>query len=395
MSARRIHAHLVPRLPWLFLALCALTGFAAWLIFVWGSGREQSAPLPSTQVVDWSELIAALGDEEGFAPPSGPWQLTLPADHGAHPETRSESWLLSGMLSNSRQEKLGFQLGLQRFALVPEAALAADSPWRSGEVYRAHLLLANGTTGLAQGEERFSRAAIGLAGHAAAERRLWLERWMLEYGLGAAGGQLRLVGTLADTTVELVLAPHKAPVTVDEAQGRAPFRGYAHTRLVGSGVLRSPAGEEPVSAGAWLEHLWGEVPLPIGPIVWDRAQLQLDDGSEVLVVRSRRRDGRGEATISGYRLDANGLRVGLEPDESRFEPTGDPWRDPRSGARYPLSWRLATAELELQIDPLLEAQAHDFVVPFWGGLVSVHGRSEGEAVSGAGFLELTGYETAP
>ncbi len=385
---------LVPHPRWITLLLIVVGGSVAWLLFARSDDPPQSASNASGRL-DWAATLADLGYEEAFEPPAGPWQLSLPADHGAHSGTRSESWLLSGTLTTWSQQTIGVQLGLLRFALAPEAPATRDSPWRTAEVYRGHLTFSNVATGAVIGAERYSRAAVGLAGHDPAARRVWLEDWALSYGLGEGGQQLRIEGEVENTRLELLLAPQKAAAAGDQGQGRAPFRGFALTRLEGLGTIRNETGEGPVTASLWLDHLWGEVPLPLGPIVWDRVQLQLDDGSEVFVLRTRRRDGRGLASVSGYRLDSRGRLSALETESTRFVPTGDYWRDGRSGARYPLTWQLATEELELEIEPLLEAQVHDFAIPLWSGVVRARGQSAGESVSGTGFLELTGYEPGP
>jgi predicted secreted hydrolase len=385
---------LFSRSRWIAAVLILTSAFIGWLI-LGSNGRHTDSASPATPPALDLAALADLGNEEAFAPLSGPWQLSLPADHGAHSQTRSESWLLSGTLTTAREETIGFQLGLLRFALIPEAARAEDSRWRAGEVYRAHLLLANTATGETAGAERYSRAAIGLAGHDTVEQRVWLENWTFEYGIGEGGEQLRMEASLEDATVELTLEPRKAALAGDQEQGGAPFRSYALTRLEGSGVIRSASADEPVTASAWLEHLWGDVPLPLGPIVWDRVMIQLDEGSEVLVLRTRRRNGSGQPTLSGFRRDARGTTTALTADSTRFTPSAEYWWDEQSGIRYPLSWLLTTADLELRIEPILEDQVHDFTIPFWGGLISVSGRSGGERVSGTGFLELTGYEAAP
>jgi len=69
------------------------------------------------------------------------------------------------------------------------------------------------------------------------------------------------------------------------------------------------------------------------------------------------------------------------------------WRSDSSGAPYPLHWRISADGVELGITPLVEDQVHDFSATIWSGLVTTQGRSGGRPVSGAGYLELTGYES--
>ena len=169
-----------------------------------------------------------------------------------------------------------------------------------------------------------------------------------------------------------------------------PFRGFSVTRMSGEGFIRAEGHRQPVSGLAWLDHLWGEVPLPVGPIAWDRLQLQLDDGTELSVFRARRRDGGGSATLAGYAVDPRGnveqLSGGSLADGS------DPHMAPiPRGRSYPLDWRLSAGELRLRVSPMVDDQFHDFVAPLWSGLVTAAGRLRGSHVSGRGTLLLTGY----
>lgn len=378
--------------PWLTALLVVfLSGAIGWWLLERDGSPGQPAAATVSGNIDWAGVIAGLGYEESFQPPAGPWRLSLPSDHGAHPGTRSESWSLSGTLTRGSQEVVGIQLGLLRVALAPKPERASDSPWRTVEVYRGHLILSDVDAGAVTSAERYSRAAVGLAGHDPAAGRVWLEDWALSYGLGKDGRQLRFEARTRDSELQLLLSPQKTPVGGDQGQSAAPFRGFALTRLTGDGMLIDGSGEEPVSGTLWLDHLWGEVPLPLGPIVWDRLQLQLDDGSEIFALRTRRRDGRGLATVSGYRVDHRGKLSALEDSEARFAPTASYWQDEGGGASYPLRWELATDELTLVVEPLLEAQVHDFAIPLWSGIVSARGSTGGKSVSGTGFLELTGY----
>ena len=70
----------------------------------------------------------------------------------------------------------------------------------------------------------------------------------------------------------------------------------------------------------------------------------------------------------------------------------DTWTSTR-GATYPSAWRLSVRplDLELEIRPVMAAQELDLMVRYWEGAVDVTGTSAGEAVTGHGYVELTGY----
>ena len=373
----------------LFVGTLAL-GIGAGLYYGWHA--TQRAPALSTlpDGFDWVATLESIPDE-GFQRPSGSWRLNLPLDHGAHPGMRTETWVLGAHLRTAEGESVGIQLALARVALVPPDAPKRESAWATREVYRGHMVLVTEAQRRGAGEERFSRAALGLAGHDADEQRVWLDDWSLRYGKGEHRDQIRVEARLDDTSVDIVLTPGKSSMSVDEEEGRAPFRGFALSRLTAEGFLQRPSGKHSVSGLAWLDHMWGEIPLPIGPVVWDRVQLHLDDGSDVSMVRTRRRDGRGNATARGYRIDAQGEVERFEAAVTDMTPTRASQHQ-RDATRYPLYWRLRARDLDLEIEPLVEDQAYDFSASVWSGVVVAHGRSRGRPVSGMGYLELTGYE---
>ncbi len=156
--------------------------------------------------------------------------------------------------------------------------------------------------------------------------------------------------------------------------------------MAAKGSVRRPTGEEPVSGLAWLDRAWGEVPLPVGPVVWDRVQLHLDDGSDVSLIRTRRRSGGGTPTTRGFVVDAEGDAQPLDVETTQMMP-----EDAVEGG-YPLRWRVSADDLELDIEPLVDQQSYDFSAPLWSGVVRARGRSGGERVSGSGYMELSGYE---
>ncbi|NIV35676.1 MAG: carotenoid 1,2-hydratase, partial [Anaerolineae bacterium] len=69
------------------------------------------------------------------------------------------------------------------------------------------------------------------------------------------------------------------------------------------------------------------------------------------------------------------------------------WRSPNSGATYPAGWTLVVPKLDLtlSIDPYLSDQELIVSYAYWEGAVEVEGERAGQAVSGSGYVELTGY----
>ena len=65
----------------------------------------------------------------------------------------------------------------------------------------------------------------------------------------------------------------------------------------------------------------------------------------------------------------------------------------RGGYRYPARTRLRVpkADLELEVTPRLPDQELEVSVRYWEGAVEARGTARGLAVTGRGYLELTGY----
>jgi len=71
----------------------------------------------------------------------------------------------------------------------------------------------------------------------------------------------------------------------------------------------------------------------------------------------------------------------------------DSWRSPSSEAEYPSAWtvEIPSLNLSLDIEPYLADQEMDVSYAYWEGAVEVNGIVKGNAVSGSGYVEMTGY----
>jgi predicted secreted hydrolase len=196
---------------------------------------------------------------------------------------------------------------------------------------------------------------------------------------------------LDKAVVDLVMRPEKPTLALTPDDAGAPFVGYSMTRLAVEGTIDQGLGEETVTGSAWFDHVWGELPLPgMRPVASDRLQLQLGDGTDLSVIRTRRIDGAGAPVVSGFVVSPDGTASLL--DEKSLQMTSSrTWRDPVTGAEYPVEWRLLGPNLDITIAPLADAQAFDTAVPVWSGMVQSSGRRANTVVSGVGTLQLTGY----
>ena len=157
-------------LGWVAAGL-ALLGVLLGGVYVLSRPHQPGAVQASLSV---SQVLG--GDTTGFARALRPRVLSFPRDHGPHPEYRTEWWYYTGNVQTADGRHFGFQLTFFRSALAPQV-VARESAWATAQVYMAHLALTDVETGRFYAFERFSRAALGLAGARAQPFAVWVEDW--------------------------------------------------------------------------------------------------------------------------------------------------------------------------------------------------------------------------
>lgn len=370
-----------------FAGIFLLGAVVAFAVLLQARSSEEDSSRDLASETDWVGLVESL-DENGFAPPSEPWRLDLPDDHAAHPQARMETWNFTANLRDAHGRDHGMQLVLSRVGIVaPGAAAGHGSPWALRELYRGHVALVGPSDLATASEERFRRGFPGIAGFDPAARELRLDDWSAAFD--EDHGSIRLRASVgAAARVELLLTPVKPAASAAPEAEDGPLRGYSVPRLAVKGHIESAGERMAVSGLGWLDHFWGELPLPGGPIASDRLQLHLDDGTDLTVIRSRRRDGGGTPTVRGLLVAEDGTALRLDGDRLSMEPTRS-WSG--DDVSYPVEWRLDSPSLSLSVTPLADDQAQRFAEPIWSGAVVAEGRLNGAPVSGAGTLNLTGY----
>ncbi len=355
--------------------------------------KEPAAPEASLSVA--GALRAA--DDRGYAKALAPRDFAFPADHGPHPDFRTEWWYFTGNLASRDGRQFGFQLTFFRSALAP-AMPPRESAWAARQAWLAHFTVTDVAGGRFHSFERWSRGAVGLAGAQALPFRVWLQDW----SAAADGGPvfpLRLRAAQGEVGIDLLLRQGKPPVLQGDRglsrksaePGNASYY-YSLTRMPAAGTVR--VGEErlAVSGSAWMDREWSTSALGPDQVGWDWFSLQLADGSELMLYRLRRRDGSADPASSGTVIGPSGATRRLGLDDFAIEAT-DRWESPRSQARYPARWRLRvpSQDLDLTVTPLLADQELDVSFRYWEGAVEVEGTRAGRPVDGLGYVELTGY----
>ena len=365
------------------LVIAAAVTTALWVI---------RSPEPAPAQPDIALAFLQSDDSTGFAAVDPSRSLRFPADHSAHPKTRTETWYFTGLVESEHGRRFGFQLMFFRLALTPEPP-QSSSAWATNQIYRAFFAITDIAQKRFHTTERFSRAALGLSGSQSTPVRVWLENWSAQLTTDDGerpGFRLRAADSAIGLDLELAAEKSLAiPVSDSAAPGgvRAQFRFYMATRMHAQGVINVAEETFSVRGSAWLDRAWGQVPVSQGQIALDRFALQLDDGRELLIFQLHRRDGSGVPSHNGLLINRDGSLYRLGRRDLELETTDD-WISPLDGTRYPGGWRvtLPAEQIELTLTPYLADQEVNTALRYWGGAVAISGSRGGN-----GYVELTGY----
>jgi predicted secreted hydrolase len=338
-------------------------------------------------------------NDQGYAKALEPRAFSFPADHGPHPEFRTEWWYYTGNLATSQGRRFGFQLTFFRSALAPEMPARA-SAWATRQAWLAHFTVSDVEGKKFRSSERWSRGAAGLAGAQGQPFRVWVKDWS---AASSGGDAVRLAASDGEIGIDLVLRPGKPPVLQGERglsrksaePGNASYY-YSLTRMPATGTVRLGDEKFAVTGDSWMDREWSTSSLGRDQIGWDWFALQLSDGWDLMLYQLRRNDGKADPSSSGTVIAPGGGSRPLALRDFQLGGIGE-WRSPRSGARYPARWRVRVPgeELDLEIRPLLADQELDVSFRYWEGAVEIEGTHRGRAVRGRGYVELTGYAGAP
>ena len=379
----------------LYLAAGAVMIALLSLWYYYGAGRGKARE--KGQTLSINEVLGGSA-AEGFARADAPRRFRFPEDHGPHAGFRNEWWYFTGNLKAADGRRFGYQLTFFRAALAP-VPVPRSSAWGSNEVFMAHFAVSDVEGKRFRYAERFSRAALGLAGAGGQPLSIRLEDWS---ALETAGRpwSMKLSAAETDMAIELDLSSLKPEILNGEGglsrKGAAPGNAsyyYSIPRLETSGVVRIGQESFRVAGLSWLDREWSTSALEPDQQGWDWFALQLDDGRDLMFYQVRRRDGSSDPFSSGTLVAADGSSRQLRREEVQLE-VADWWTSSSSGARYPSVWRMRIASLgiDLEIAPRLADQELATGFRYWEGAVAVRGLAG--TPGGSGYLEMTGYPAA-
>jgi len=336
---------------------------------------------------------------------AGPWKqaaagysFAFPRDHGSHPDFKIEWWYYTGNLDAPDGRRFGYQVTFFRVGVAQ--APSNPSKWAVRDLFVTHLAVSDVAGSRYISDERLSRGGPGLAGADTDRYRVWNDDWTA--GLDANGRHLiEARGTRIGLT--LALDEGKAPVvngvggiSQKGAQAGNASHYYSLTRMPTRGTLSIDGKTVPVTGTSWMDHEFGTSFLETGQQGWDWLSMQLDDGRELMLYQLRRADGSRDPHSSGTLVGRDGRTRHLSANDFSLTPGGRTFKA-RSGATYPVAWRIAIPSEQLGLEvttPLADQELStdkSSGITYWEGLIDVAGSARGTPVRGRGYLEMTGY----
>ncbi len=319
--------------------------------------------------------------------------IRFPADEAPHRDL-TEWWYYTGHLSardaSGRQRVYGFEL-------VFFQTLRGRLP----PYYAAHFAITDVTGGQFSYDQRagFEPPSVIPPAGAATGFQIALGGWSVR-GLN---GRDQLAAAMPSFAIDLRLTGLK-PAVLHNGNGLISYGAagfsyyYSRPRMAVTGTLTARGVPLAVTGQAWMDHQWGNF-VSIAGAGWDWFSIQLDNGTDYMlyVIRDQR---QRSVSVVGTRVAADGTATPIPAASIQTRALGT-WTSPRTGGVYPSGWRVALPldGVTLTLTPQLRDQelvtGASTGVAYWEGAVAIAGSVGGQAVTGVGYVELTGYATVP
>ncbi|WP_322794487.1 lipocalin-like domain-containing protein [Bellilinea sp.] len=336
--------------------------------------------------------------EGNFARAEAPIPFEFPKDHGAHNDFQTEWWYYTGNLATESGRRFGYQLTFFRRAVVPpEMRIDRPSDWSVEQVYLAHFSLTDVQTGQFYANEKIGRGAAGLAGAVGEPAyQVWLDEWQVvqvgenEYLLQAKTDQVAVELQLINRKGEILQGEEGYSRKGEEA-GNASYY-ISQTRLETRGKITVSDIDYTVSGLSWMDHEFSTSALGEDQVGWDWFSLQLNNDTEIMLFTLRKEDGSIDRFSSATLILADGRAQRFNANQFIVE-VKEQWLSPKTGAVYPSRWQIFIPEVDILLDvrPLIPDQELVVSYIYWEGAVFAQGNMGDRAVSGYGYVELTGY----
>jgi predicted secreted hydrolase len=329
------------------------------------------------------------------------YHYEFPRDHFNHPDYQTEWWYTTGNLTASDGHHYGFELTFFRQGV--ERDPSKKETWDIQDLYLTHLALSDLDGGKFYHSERTNRAGPGLAGIDEQQKRIWNGNWEIRW----EGNAVTLRASDDGFSLAFSLHSEKPPVIhgVNGVSQKAAGEGRAShyislTRLLTSGTIEMADRSITVRGSSWMDHEFFTHSMDAEQVGWDWLSLQLEDDTEVMLYRLRRKDGSADPYSSGTYVNAEGKSVHLTAADFRLLLTGETWTSDVTRAKYPVAWSVEIPKLGLKLVTTTRLQSQELprgskIAPsYWEGAIVIEGMRDGAGVRGVGYLEMTGYDRA-
>lgn len=343
-------------------------------------------------------LLAPAQSGPTFQPALPGYKYEFPRDHFDHSDYQTEWWYYTGNVKTADGRRFGFELTFFRQGITRSQEKTGD--WDVRDVYMAHLALSDLDGERFYRQERINRAGPGIAGASEHTGRIWNGNWSAQW----TGDTQELQAFSEEFSLDLQLNPAKPPVingkngVSQKAEGPGRASHYISlTRLNTAGKITLRGKEFPVKGSAWMDHEFFTRQLGTNQTGWDWAGIQLEDKTELMLFRIRRKDGSIDPYSAGTFVDSQGGTQQLEQKDFELEPDGRIWTSPETEGKYPTQWKIRVPKLGLQLELTTdlrdqEMTGDDRISPsYWEGAVKARGTLEEKPIQGVGYLEMTGY----
>jgi predicted secreted hydrolase len=353
-----------------------------------------------TMLLAWA--FAAGGEDLiGWRKAEPGWKYEWPRDHAVHADFKTEWWYFTGNLRAADGRRFGYQVTFFRQGVrAPGERAPAQSRFVVDDFKFGHFTITDAGAKLFHFSQQLRRGAFGEAGFGDVqkkERLAWLGDWSL--GIGH-DGVMQLRASDGARSLELRLESAKTWALHGDAglSTKAEVPGhtsqyYSGTRMRSRGTLQIEGQPLTVEGESWFDHEWATNQLAPGQSGWDWFSVQLDDGTELMIYRLRKKDGTVDGASSGSFIAKDGSVRHLRLDELRLTAVKF-WQSTRTRGRYPIGWRVEVPPLGIDLEVSTPVEAQELALDplaYWEGMIDVRGKREGRAVNGHGYLELTGY----
>jgi predicted secreted hydrolase len=320
--------------------------------------------------------------------------IHFPQDEGMHNDL-TEWWYYTGHLQGTDAAGKAHLYG---FELVVFQAQRSTLP----AFYPAHFAISDITRNeFHYDQRRVSRIAGGTTGTNTTSTQPGIDVHVGDWSIQGLNGHDHLSAEMKDYVLNLNLVGQK-PAVLHNGNGIITYGlggfsyYYSRTHMNVQGTIMDHNQPVQVTGLAWMDHQWGNF-LTLGGGGWDWYSIQLNNDTEMMLYFIRDASGKILSTYIGY-IDPSGKDSMIPPTSLHSSVLGT-WTSPTTGITYPSGWQLDVNDPQLHasltLQPLLKNQ--ELVVTqstgnvYWEGAVAIQGQSNGQAVTGQGYVELTGY----